>query len=112
MMAQARLLLLTPEHSSSDIELYRAASIGRAPDNLISIDDQMVSQYHALIERRGDSFLLIDLDSTNGTIVNGEAVTSEKILENGDQIQIGGVARIEFVYDGDLSQSQPHIVDQ
>ncbi|HKA17943.1 MAG TPA: FHA domain-containing protein [Blastocatellia bacterium] len=111
-MAQARLVLLTPENSARDIELYREASIGRAPDNSIPIDDQMVSQYHVLIERRGDAFLLIDLDSTNGTLVNGEAVRSDKVLENGDQIQVGEVTRIQFVYDGDLSQSQERIIDQ
>jgi pSer/pThr/pTyr-binding forkhead associated (FHA) protein len=99
-MANARLLLLSPELSPGEIELYREASIGRAPDNSISIDDQRVSQYHALIERRGDSYLLIDLDSTNGTHVNDEAVTSERILENGDQIRVGEAARIQFVYAG------------
>lgn len=99
-------MLLSAELPPREIELYRHASIGRAPDNSVSIDDRMISQYHALIERRGESFHLIDLGSTNGTLVNAEPVTVERSLQNGDQILIGGIASIQFLYDGELSRLQ------
>jgi hypothetical protein len=105
-MPNARLTLLSAKLPPQEIELHRHASIGRAPDNSISIDDRMISQYHALIERRGDSFHLTDLGSTNGTLINGDPLTVERQLQNGDQILVGGVASIEFLYDGEWSQLQ------
>jgi hypothetical protein len=105
-MTKARLILASDEADEAagrELELGGAAAIGRAPDNLLRIDDPMVSQYHALVERRGDSFWLIDLDSTNGTTVNGDAVTTERRLSRGDRISVGGVAAITF-----HSDERPH----
>jgi pSer/pThr/pTyr-binding forkhead associated (FHA) protein len=50
-------------------------TIGRAPDNTIQIDDPSVSGRHAQLLLIGQRYQLKDLDSTNGTRVNGEAVT-------------------------------------
>jgi FHA domain/Transglycosylase SLT domain/Bacterial Ig domain len=95
-MANARLSILSPNQPEREVELCGEASVGRARDNLICIDDPAVSQYHAVIEDRGDGFWLSDLDSTNGTTVNGEPVTRERKLRDGDLISIGGVAAIAF----------------
>ena len=100
-MAKARLTIVSAEGAGRELELRGEVSVGRARDNLLSIDDPLVSQYHAVIERRGDAFLLNDLDSTNGTTVNGEAVTTERELCRGDIISIGGVAALEFHYEDD-----------
>ena len=52
-------------------EKYR---IGRAPDNNIQIkDDGKVSRYHCELSRRGNQFYLVDLGSSNGTMVNGDS---------------------------------------
>jgi pSer/pThr/pTyr-binding forkhead associated (FHA) protein len=49
--------------------------IGRAPSNQIVIDHPSVSAHHAVLLRTGDSYSLKDLDSKNGTRINGDFVT-------------------------------------
>ena len=62
--------------------------IGRVPDNTIMIDNPAVSSHHARVFRDGDSFVLEDLQSTNGTFVNDNRVTRHN-LSNGDVIAVG-----------------------
>jgi len=70
-------------------------TIGRAPDNAIVIDDPSVSSRHAQLELSGETYRLKDLESTNGTRVNGIPVT-ETVLRFDDRIRFGGVeARFE-----------------
>ena len=63
-------------------------TIGREPANDIIVENLLVSGYHARIDPAGTEYVLTDLQSKNGTFVNGEKVTSTK-LKNGDQILIG-----------------------
>jgi len=65
-----------------------AIRIGRAPDNDLVLRDPATSGHHARVERRGNQFFVVDLGSTNGTLVNGEVVM-ERELKNGDAITIG-----------------------
>lgn len=70
-------------------------TLGRAPDNLIQVHDSSVSSRHAHLLLVGDRYQLVDLDSTNGTRVNGEMVT-EVFLKVGDRLRFGKVeARYE-----------------
>jgi len=62
--------------------------IGRAPDNDLVLRDPATSGHHARVERRGNSFFVVDLGSTNGTLVNGDVV-QERELTDGDSITIG-----------------------
>lgn len=62
--------------------------IGRLPDCDIMINDANVSRRHAEIRPQGDGFVLYDLGSTNGSRVNGVAV-SERALRDGDELQFG-----------------------
>ncbi len=62
--------------------------IGRRPDNLICIDNMAVSGLHAKIEKKGDEYVLTDLNSLNGTFVNGKRI-SQVTLRTNDQITIG-----------------------
>ena len=56
-------------------------TLGRAPDNTIPlVSDSNVSRYHAEIERRGDNFYLVDLNSRNGTFINEEPIEGERRL--------------------------------
>lgn len=70
-------------------------TIGRAPDNDLVLADSRVSRHHARITARGGRFVLADLGSTNGTVVNGARVT-EIVLGLGDRIALG-TALIEVV---------------
>lgn len=59
-----------------------AITIGRAPGNDIRLDNPAVSSLHARIVRRAAGYVLEDLQSTNGTYLNGRRVTSEVIVGN------------------------------
>ncbi len=72
-----------------------ALRVGRSPDNDLILRDPATSGHHARVERRGQQFWIVDLGSTNGTLVNGEPV-QEKELNHGDRITIGQNA-VSFV---------------
>ena len=78
-------------------------TIGRAPDNTIVIDDPSVSSRHAQLELSGETYRLKDLESTNGTRVNGIPIT-ETVLRFEDRIRFGGV---EARFEPDTRGSQP-----
>ncbi|MDQ3855738.1 MAG: DUF3662 domain-containing protein [Chloroflexota bacterium] len=65
-------------------------SLGRGVDNNIVLEDSRVSRHHAELYVRGSEWYLRDLDSTNGTYVNGYGIR-ERALESGDRISLGGV---------------------
>lgn len=62
--------------------------IGRLEDSDVQIPDPGASRRHAEVRRDGEEYVLVDLGSTNGTLVN-EAPVSERTLEEGDRITIG-----------------------
>jgi pSer/pThr/pTyr-binding forkhead associated (FHA) protein len=64
------------------------ATIGRVDDNTIKVDNMAVSSHHAKLMRENGDYVLIDLNSLNGTFVNGQKV-SKWILKNNDFITIG-----------------------
>jgi pSer/pThr/pTyr-binding forkhead associated (FHA) protein len=63
-------------------------TVGRNEDNTIVIDNLAVSGFHARIDRAGSDYILTDLQSTNGTFVNDQKVTSHKLV-HGDNVVIG-----------------------
>jgi predicted component of type VI protein secretion system len=72
-------------------------TLGRRPYNDIVIDNLAVSGEHAVIHMGADEVLLEDLNSTNGTYVNGKAI-KKQALQNGDGIEVGKY-KIKFVAD-------------
>ena len=62
--------------------------IGRDPSNSLAISDLSLSRRHCLLCREQDGYKIRDLDSRNGTFVNG-SVVSERRLNHGDQISVG-----------------------
>ncbi len=65
-------------------------TIGRADDNVLVLDaDDYASGHHARVESGLDGTWVIDLDSTNGTYVNGERIAGRRRLHVGDLLQIG-----------------------
>lgn len=73
-------------------------TLGRRPYNDIVIDNLAVSGEHAVLLMTGGEVFLEDLNSTNGTYINGKAVKKQQ-LQNGDGIEIGKY-KIKFVGDG------------
>jgi pSer/pThr/pTyr-binding forkhead associated (FHA) protein len=73
-------------------------TLGRRPYNDIVIDNLAVSGEHAVMQMSGNDVFLEDLNSTNGTYVNGKAIKKQQ-LQNGDTVEIGKY-KIKFVHDG------------
>jgi len=65
-------------------------TIGRHPDNTIVVPQESISRQHARIERVDDVFFIVDLNSSNGTMVNGQRITRHELKE-GDVITLGDV---------------------
>ena len=86
---QAELTIDTgPDAGHSHRVGDQALRLGRSPDNDVILRDPATSGHHARLERRGDQFWIVDLGSTNGTLVNGEPV-QEKELTHGDRVTVG-----------------------
>ena len=73
-------------------------TLGRRPYNDIVIDNLAVSGEHAVMQMSGSDVTLEDLNSTNGTYVNGKAIKKQQ-LQNGDTVEIGKY-KIKFVHEG------------
>lgn len=65
-------------------------SLGRVVDNHIPLEDPSISSHHAEFILQGETYLLRDLGSTNGTFVNGQPIT-EALLAPGDEVRFGSV---------------------
>src|SRR3954466_5765837 len=70
-------------------------TLGRRPYNDIVIDNLAVSGEHAVLQLTDDEVFLEDLNSTNGTYVNGKAV-KKQLLQNNDTVEIGKY-KIKFI---------------
>ncbi|MFQ6058844.1 MAG: FhaA domain-containing protein [Anaerolineae bacterium] len=91
MAAAERFVLLT---EGREIPLDRPRlTLGRSLDNDIILEDRSVSRHHALLVRRYGRYTLHDLDSANGTLVNGQPI-SQCLLRDGDVIALGDVELI------------------
>lgn len=66
-------------------------TVGADPTNDLTIDDPGVSRLHLVLQRFPAGWSVRDLGSRNGTLVNGERLSSERALQDGDEIHIGGV---------------------
>jgi predicted component of type VI protein secretion system len=74
--------------------------IGRGADCDLVLPERQVSRHHAKILRRPGYFELEDLDSKNGTHLNGQPVTDKARLHDGDEIQIALAVKIVFIGTG------------
>lgn len=93
-----RLVAQSPEFSGTSFELSGPElTVGRLEDNAISLAHASVSGHHAVLSLDEQDYVLKDLDSTNGTRVNGEKVTSQKLRRN-DMVRLGN---IELLYDSE-----------
>lgn len=96
-----RILRFTEGPHAGDTVVVRreVLTIGRALDNDVVLDSAEVSRHHARIEYRDGEFWIVDLDSTNGTLVNGQKAGSHR-LQQQDRIALGNV-NFEFLpYEG------------
>ena len=93
-----RLVAQSPEFAGKSFELSGVElTVGRLDDNLVQIEHASVSGHHALLSLDEQDYVLKDLDSTNGSRVNGEKVTTQKLRRN-DMVRLGN---IELLYDSE-----------
>ena len=85
-------------------------TLGRRPYNDIVIDNLAVSGEHALLHLVGSDVVIEDLNSTNGTYINGKAVKKQQ-LSNGDIIEIGKY-KIKYLERGQADNERPMTVDR
>jgi pSer/pThr/pTyr-binding forkhead associated (FHA) protein len=87
----AKLVVLSPGMTGRTQELkVEKTTIGRLEDNTFQIAEASVSSHHCEVELRGKEVVVRDLNSTNGTFINGEKVT-EKVLQPGQILRLGQV---------------------
>lgn len=95
-----RLVAQSPEFSGLTFDLAEPEiTVGRLPDNKIQIEHASISGHHAVLKIGELDYTLKDLDSTNGTRVNGEKVTQQNLRRN-DIVRFGN---IELLYDSEHS---------
>lgn len=81
---------LQPASGGAAISLqHDEIRVGRLADNDIHLDEPTVSRRHACIIRRGASFAVQDLGSSNGTFVNRRRITGITPIQDGDLISFG-----------------------
>jgi hypothetical protein len=66
-------------------------TLGRKEDNMVILNDPYVSSYHAKIYVKNTEYLIEDLGSTNGTLLNDEKLEGKAYLNPGDEVKIGSV---------------------
>jgi hypothetical protein len=89
--ARARLVLIGGSKPREFPLTARKTSIGSASDNDIFVDAATVSRHHAVIRRRLGGYTITDLESTNGTFLNGSRIANPAALKRGDEIRLGAV---------------------
>jgi pSer/pThr/pTyr-binding forkhead associated (FHA) protein len=70
-------------------DLFGGLSIGRSPDADVRIEDRFASSIHARVYSRGANYYAEDMNSTNGTFLNGAVLEGEAELADLDEIKIG-----------------------
>ena len=73
-----------------DIEPAERLVIGRSQDCDLPVRAQRASRRHAEVRGTGSGHILVDLGSTNGTLLNGAPAPGEAPLSNGDVVDVGG----------------------
>lgn len=93
----ANIFLLEGPNKGSTLKIVSdLITIGRLETNDIVINDSLTSRNHAQILYSGGQYIIKDLESRNGTSVNGKSIT-EKVLMDKDKIQIGNTT-LQFLY--------------
>jgi pSer/pThr/pTyr-binding forkhead associated (FHA) protein len=106
----ARLVLLSEGLTGRTFDLkVEKTTVGRVEDNAFQIPETSVSSHHAELLLRGNDLLVKDLNSTNGTFINGEKI-SEALLKPGQILRLGMIEmRLET---GDPASTSKKALDQ
>ena len=89
-------------------EMYKVAgeqmTLGRGGGADVRLVDEGISRFHCRIRHEGGQLVVEDLQSRNGTFLNGERITTRR-LEDGDKIQLGRTTVLKFTFHDQLEES-------
>jgi serine phosphatase RsbU (regulator of sigma subunit) len=103
----AELKIQTADGSRERFPLSKPRiTIGRARSSDVFLPDQWLSRHHAAVEQRNGAYYLLDLGSKNGTLLNGERVSGDRRLRDGDVITLGEHLLV-FSMDDELDERPP-----
>lgn len=87
----ALLILMTPKGVTTQLPVAEPVmSIGRSEQNHVVLASARISRFHASLTTEGPVVVLRDLDSRNGTFLNGHRLRQQQVLLHGDNIDIAG----------------------
>lgn len=93
---KTRLLRISSEDRTEDVHLSSASfAIGRHPRNDLVLKDPRISSFHCRVEIEGDKYVILDLKSRNGTLLNSARI-DRAVLKHNDQIQLGST-KVSFI---------------
>jgi diguanylate cyclase (GGDEF)-like protein len=104
------LVVLAGNEVGQRLVVDQTLLIGRDPQAAVTLTDGLVSWHHARIEDRGDSWAVVDLDSTNGTAVNGERVR-DCVLKPNDKVIVGTTV-LSFEMQDEMQQQYNEMVER
>ena len=88
----AKLVILSPGMTGRSHELkVDKTTIGRVDDNSFPITESSVSSHHCEVLLRGQDVIVNDLNSTNGTFINGDKISGEAVLKPGQILRLGQI---------------------
>lgn len=104
------LVVLTGGNIGRVVRLSANLVLGRSSKCKVHLDDEGVSRRHARISSQESGYAIEDLDSANGTFVNGTEVKRLRMLEEGDKIRVGASTVLKFtVHDRFDEEFQQHM---
>jgi pSer/pThr/pTyr-binding forkhead associated (FHA) protein len=114
---QVDYYLVSADRRARRLKTGRTYGIGRDPQVDITLQDALISRRHAELRWGDDGWLLVDLNSRNGVLVNGARIVGSQVLADGDQMQLGGQVLNYYLVPpnadlGAISQQAPEISSQ
>ncbi len=85
-----------PNAGETYVLQHALCTIGRTPENAIVIDSPRISRHHAQLKPTSGSLAIEDLNSTNGTWINGKRLAAAQVLVHGDEIELADHVTLRF----------------
>jgi pSer/pThr/pTyr-binding forkhead associated (FHA) protein len=114
-MAEIWLVVSEGPDAGRQWRLTEPLVVGRAGNADVVLADPTVSRHHASVSAQGETAVVEDLESSNGTFVNGEQVAQPRRVGAGDVIGLGGTTAIEVTVGPTGSHTptgEPTVVEQ
>lgn len=112
--AHAKLMIISGNDVGREYLMFEPViCIGRTDENDITLADVSVSRHHARIKRNDDgSYTITDLDSSNGSWVNGRRISSPVRLRHGERLQFGNIECMLVDVEGKRHRRRPALPPQ